>query len=418
MKKSSERITYLYGIYNGTRMLIGAINALFLLKRGVGLGDIAFLQMIYKGTVFLMEIPTGVVADVISRKLSVILSCILLCIYYPIVCIGTPNMIILSIAQILYALALCLVSGAFEGWQAFIVKSEYPDNPDKLNYYGHMKYEINSFVTMFSGTFGTLIIYFGRDQYNILYFLCTILMLYLTLAFSKMPYKVKKIEKAERTKMKNAIVFYIDELRQGVKSCFFNINGWCYFMGMSFLVCTYQVVFYYWQPYFSILARNGRQGYWLVNSEEVLMGVVFFVYSFSRFLMNRIARKRLVQKINPFIVAIVSLCIAIFSMINFTIVGKLNIYIYIILFAIIQGTVTLVESILESQFIKKTQGEYISSNLSITSAATSVLSIGVLYFISKTINENNMNIFFACTIIMYLLTIVVLVTWCKNYNKN
>lgn len=417
MKKMrlSNRITYLYSIYNGTRMLIGAINSLFLLSRGVSLGNIAFLQMIHTITVLCMEIPTGVIADAVSRKLSVLLSCGMLVLYYPLVYLSAPNMVMLCISQVVYALSLCLISGAFEGWQASIVKKEFPDEDDKLNYYGHMKYEMNSFITMFSGTAGSVIVYLGGGQYFVLYFICAISMIFLLYAFSRIPHE-NVVKLRSGSIMKPAITTYIDELKQGFKSCFSNIHGWCYFFGISFLACTYQVVFYYWQPYFTQLAGQ-KNGYdWLIRSNELLLGLVFFVYSFSRFIMNRIVRLKLLGKIEPFKIAMICLIIASFCTVGFTCFHGVNIFIHIILFAIIQGTITLVESIFESQFIKKTKEECISSSLSISSAATSILSIGILFIISKTITEETMHLFFLSTIVMYAMLVIVLVVWNRKYH--
>ncbi|SET66000.1 MFS transporter [[Clostridium] polysaccharolyticum] len=414
----SEKITYLQSGYNGTRMLIGAINSLFLLSQGVNLGSIALFEMIQTITVLCMEVPTGVIADVISRKLSVQLSCILLVIYYPLMYFGAPNMCLLVISQVIYALALCLMSGSFEGWQTAIIKREHPGKEDMLNYYGHLKYEVNSFITMFSGTAGAVIVYLNSGSYFILYIMCAVIMFLLFFAFSKVPCYKNNNEKAsskEDETMEGAFAIYLKELKEGTKCCFANIHGRCYFVALSLLSCTYQVVFFYWQPYFTLLAKKNTGVSWFINSKELLVGVVFFVYCFSRFFMNRIVRKRMIEKKNPFIIAVWSLLIACLSMIGFSCINNVNIALHIVLFAVIQGTVTIAESIFQSQFIKKSEEKCISSTLSILSSSTSILSIGVLLFITKNIMNSNMNFFFLGTVPLYILLIAVALIWNKMY---
>jgi len=417
-KKYSERITWLFGFYNGGRMLVGAINTIFLLKRGVSLNEVALLQMIYTITVLLMEVPTGVIADVISRKTSVVLSTFFLVFYYLIVCISTPNVICLGIAQIIYALALCLVSGAFEGWQTNTVNYEYPDMPEKLNYYGHLKFEINSFITMFSGTLGAVIVYIGFGNYELLYIICSILMLILLISFINSPYYGNVRQEHKSVNIRSVMSVYYNEVKKGFFICFRSIDGICYFFSISFLVCTYQIVFYYWQPFFSIISKESKGFQFIKNNEEILMGVIFFAYSFSRFFINRFVRKKVIGKLNPFNIAIIALSLSAFSTILLTKVQSANIMLYIILFAIIQGLVTLVESVSESQFIKKVPSESISSSLSIASAATSLISIGLLGLLSRVLTSSNIKNFFFITALLYIAIILVIALWKKQYNEN
>lgn len=415
--KFSNKITYLYGVYNGTRMFIGAINTMFLLNMGVLMGNIAILQMIQTITVLCMEVPTGIISDTINRKLSVVLSCGLLIIYYPLLYFGAPNMILLGLAQVVYAFALCFVSGAFEGWQTTIVKIEYPGEDNKLNYYGHLKYEINSFITMFSGTLGAVIVHIYIGGYKILFLLCTSIMIVLFFCFLRIPYGKVVMEKHENINFRSLMTTYIKQLKLGIECCFSNIDGWCYFIGVSLLVSSYQIVYYYWQPYFSILADNSSGFAWIIESKELLLGIVFFTYCFSRFIMNRFVRKILLDKMDPFIIASYCLIIASVCTVGMSFLRFVNIIVHIVLFAIIQGTILLVESILESQFIKKINIENISCSLSLISATTSILSIIILAIISRIISNETLYLFFLATVFIYLLIVVIVRIWSRNYNN-
>src|SRR6476469_3485279 len=78
------------------------------------------LQLVLVGTVlegaaFLFEVPTGIVADVYSRRLSIIIGVFLLGI-----CLGlqgiVPNVGVILLAQAIWGLGYTFTSGAQEAW--------------------------------------------------------------------------------------------------------------------------------------------------------------------------------------------------------------------------------------------------------------------------------------------------------------
>lgn len=416
-KHYSEKVTILYGLYNGTRMLIGAINALFLLKTGVSLGGIALIQLVYSVAVFLLEIPTGLVADVISRKLSLILSCLALVVYYPFVYFSAPNMILLGLSQILYALALCLASGAFEGWQVDIIQKEHPNKDTKINYYGHLKNEMNSLITMFSGTFGAMLVYLNKvDSYSFLYNLCAVVMMVIMLGFLMIP-SYSSLKNGEKELVRRGVFSdYGKQCASALGSIKEKADSFYYIICIGLLCCSYQVVFFYWQPYFGILANDSKGMNLFDNSVELLVGVVFFFYCLSRYIFNRVVRKRIIEKSNPFLVAIYALCIAAVFMLVMSVINGLHIFVYIVSFAMIQGATLVAESIIEAQYIKVINSKDISSVLSIMSALQSSISMLMLLFVSKTINESNMCYFFMGIVLLYSFIAIGLMKW-NNSNK-
>lgn len=415
-KKYSEKVTILYGLYNGTRMLIGAINVLFLLDRGVSLSEVAQLQMVYAVTVLILEIPTGIIADVISRKLSILLSCLILTIYYPMVYFGAPSMVILSLSQIMYGLALCLVSGAFEGWQVDIVKIEHPKDVNKINYYGHLKYEMNSFVTMFSGTFGAFLVYLNKaNNYIVLYNLCAVIMIFITLGFITIPpYNSNGI--ANKARLTSRIYKdYWEQCKSSIKCIRNKKDSVYYILCIGLLCCTYQVVYYYWQPLFENLANSSKGMECFGGNTELLVGTVFFTYCLSRYLFNRFIRKQVIGKINPFWIAVISMLFAVVFMITLTVPMGAYIWIYIISFAIIQGTTMVTEGVIEAQYIKVIDKNNISSVLSFMSSIQSILTTLVLFILSKTITTENMKNYFESTVIIYLIIIFFLIKWRNRF---
>ena len=87
----STHLSILYGAFHGSRMLIGAINSLYLLSTGIKLPQLAILQIVYSLTVLFMEFPTGILADTYSRKISVLISCGFVACFY-ILCLFSPDM--------------------------------------------------------------------------------------------------------------------------------------------------------------------------------------------------------------------------------------------------------------------------------------------------------------------------------------
>ncbi len=413
--RNSEKITLLYGLYNGTRMLIGAVNVLFLLSRGVRLNEIAQLQMIYSVAVFVFEVPTGIIADVISRKISVLLSCALLVIYYPLIYFSAPKLTLLSIAQILYGLALCLASGAFEAWQVDIIKIEHPNNNDKVNYYGHLKHEMNAFVTMFSGTLGSILVFINSTaSYATLYNLCAVSMMFILLGFSTIPSFTEKKTFAKKNEI-NTLTKYVEQLKNALDNIVNKNDSLFYIVCSSLLCCTYQIVYYYWQPLFKIYSVTSKGMDFFNNNTELLVGTTFFLYCFSRYLCNRYVRKKIVGKINPFGIAIGAIGVAALFMIILTSASNTYIWVSIVSFAILQGMTMVAESEFDSQYIKVINKNDISSVMSFMSAFRSVLSSIVLFIISISITSNNMISFYRYTIIAYMIIIVSLINWKKRF---
>lgn len=91
--------------------LIAPIAVLFLLNKGLSYTQIMLLQSINAISIFLLEVPTGAVADLIGRKLSLIISNIMIIIGLAIYVL-TYNFYIFIVAEIMFGLGLSFKSGA------------------------------------------------------------------------------------------------------------------------------------------------------------------------------------------------------------------------------------------------------------------------------------------------------------------
>jgi len=122
----TKRISPYYLIQFLSSFSLGIIIPVFVLyfrHRHLNLFEIAALAVIFETSIALFELPTGLVADLYGRKLSVVLS------LFTIAAAG----VIFSISTVFWALALAeivqgigetLKSGAFEAWVVDILKSD------------------------------------------------------------------------------------------------------------------------------------------------------------------------------------------------------------------------------------------------------------------------------------------------------
>lgn len=87
--------------------------AVYLEYVGFGLGQISLLLMTYQASKFILEIPTGYIADRFGRKASGVIGLVLLAAYY-VALLVLPLLPVLVIAFFIKGLALSLISGSFE----------------------------------------------------------------------------------------------------------------------------------------------------------------------------------------------------------------------------------------------------------------------------------------------------------------
>src|SRR3989339_2067236 len=88
---------------------------IFLKENGMSLVEVGIINTTFMFFVFLMEIPTGVVADVVSRKLSIVLGTALY-IVSPLIYFFISTFIWFLMAELTIGLGMCFVSGALEAW--------------------------------------------------------------------------------------------------------------------------------------------------------------------------------------------------------------------------------------------------------------------------------------------------------------
>lgn len=88
---------------------------LFFASKGYSLLDIAFINMFFWWSIVLFEIPTGYVADLFGRKISIVLSYLIQSFGIALFVVS-KNEIVLIISSIIWGLGITLSSGADTAW--------------------------------------------------------------------------------------------------------------------------------------------------------------------------------------------------------------------------------------------------------------------------------------------------------------
>jgi len=69
--KSNVWKYYLFTIF-ANPIFVAPILTLFLLARGLSFTQVMFLEALFAAAVFVLEVPTGAVADLLGRKISLV----------------------------------------------------------------------------------------------------------------------------------------------------------------------------------------------------------------------------------------------------------------------------------------------------------------------------------------------------------
>jgi len=133
---SSRRIISTYmtlaGLYTLSASLIWSVNTLFLLDAGLGIGEVFVANALFSAGMVLFEIPTGVVADTLGRRISYLLSVALLAIttiLYLVAAQAEAGLLVFGAVSVLMGLGFTFYSGALEAWLVDALGTVGDDRP-------------------------------------------------------------------------------------------------------------------------------------------------------------------------------------------------------------------------------------------------------------------------------------------------
>src|SRR5262245_853362 len=120
------------GLFNGALALIWGVNTLFLLQAGLDIFHVMLVNAAFSFAEFVFEVPTGVVADTLGRRVSLLFCLITLLastlayVALPAMGLGFWSFVIVSIAL---GLGFTFWSGAAEAWLVDALKHAGYDQP-------------------------------------------------------------------------------------------------------------------------------------------------------------------------------------------------------------------------------------------------------------------------------------------------
>lgn len=243
--KASTQSLLLDAFFEGGRMFVGAVSAVYLLQKGISLTDLALLKSIQAIVVVFGELPTGLLADKYGRKVSLFCSLLLLICGFTFFILG-ESFIIFTLAEILTAMALCFWSGAFEALS--IQNIEHSDKRPDLSRFFHLNHSINQGAVLLCGLLGGFLAATDlRLPYimGVLFFFIAIFLLFRIPEYINSSSRVAKNTKLSHH---NLMKYYF------------------MFIGVQFLI---QPLLHYWQPFFTETHSTNTK----------LLGTIFFLYS-------------------------------------------------------------------------------------------------------------------------------------------
>ena len=109
----------LAGTYTLAASLIWSVNTLFLLDAGLSVSEVFLANALFSAGMVVFEIPTGVIADTLGRRISYLASVAILSITtigYLLAAQAEAGVVVFGITSVLMGLGFTFYSGALEAW--------------------------------------------------------------------------------------------------------------------------------------------------------------------------------------------------------------------------------------------------------------------------------------------------------------
>lgn len=360
-----------YGVYNAIRMLIGVYHAAFLISTGINISQLAILQIVFSLTVLLLDFPLSVLADRYYRKQMVVIGVFFTILFYPL-CILSPNITALVFSEIFYAIGICSISGAIEGW----VLSALDGKNEKLSLCAHLCERVASFGSVITGAIGIFVVYFYNSYTSgyLISLASMFVVLGIFLAVSSGDDKYINSAKKENSIIKQA--------RESINLISKNINGIYFILISCVFTLGVQVIYHFWQP----IMLSGRN-IGSLSKGELLTLLMCHIGAFSmQYFANYFLPKFNVQsKMYTLLAVIFSLLSSGLCFILFLLITNRHDVLSVVAFSAIHGMISIIPVGAQNIFISqlKNQDEkYISGALGIVSLSCRIASIIVLGGIS------------------------------------
>jgi MFS family permease len=240
-------------------LILGPVLVLFLDRvKGLSFTEIMILQSISAIAIVFFEVPTGAVADIFSRKISILLGAILVGLSLLIYISGT-HFIVFALAEITFSIGACLRSGADS---ALIYDSLKKLNMEKE--YQRIEGKARS-LSLYAQAFGSVIAGFVYEVHPYLPFIISIVFMAIT-GIAAMNFREPAVENRNKKVRTNYLSQIADSGRfiinhEKLKA----VTIFC----MVFFIF-YRAGFWYFQPYMESVDIPVRY-----------FGILFFVFNIT-----------------------------------------------------------------------------------------------------------------------------------------
>jgi len=374
-------LTILNGLFDSGRLLTGAFHTFYYLDQGISLIELAYIQIAFSTTVLLLELPTGLFADYYSRKTSTIIACILIATFFPIAFFYT-NYHSLVIAHILYAVGMCMFSGASHSWLVDLVEYSF-ENKSKFDYFSHLSREISSATNVITGISCALIVY--KFGFKYIFITSSIIMILLGVLYSFIVHPRDSKKLITNHPQRGSVC-------EIVSATFFKSKYGLIFLFISgLLVSLYQPLYHYWQPLFLSINDSMKINNFSSNNKFLLLGISFSLLSIVVSLSHYIVRKYFLK----FNVYNLSISLSLFISYLFYIFGHISkgdSLKFMIVFCSLHGCLSVMYITITNEFIKSANGKYLSTLLSIRSSVQRLAAIFTLLIIAFFLDYINLGI--------------------------
>lgn len=261
--------SYLYRFFRNFHFFSGVLIPFFTIWGGITFTQVMILQAIFTFSVFLLEIPTGVVADRFGRKSSLILAGLMGGIGF-LVYATYPSFWIFALSEFILAISVSLLSGAD---QAMIYDSlrEIKKEKTSKKIFGRLN-SLGLFALMIAAPLGSLIAkYYGLRIIMIFMIIPHIFMIFVGFTF-KEPEIGRKIAKKRN---------YIATLKKG--AAYFKNHKILRLIAIDYVTIGVLAFFLVWVYQYKLQSLNVDIGYFGIVHAAIVLVQIIILNTFVNF---------------------------------------------------------------------------------------------------------------------------------------
>lgn len=390
-------------LFHSGRMFIGVIHPFYVLSLGHDLATVAWLQLIFSTTVLLGEYPTGLLADVVSRRLSVLVGSVLTSLLFFCYFEGS-NIYVLALGEVFYGLGACFLSGALQGWMRQVLQTDNElqlTNESTQSYFLRQNEQI-MLGSLIAGAIGAIPAFFSVGLLKWTYLVAGITVFASFFIFRS----IGESSKPEaRHTGKGAYWKTVCESLEVTLKSRIGLSLLGFSMLMTLIV---QPLYHYWQPFImevlksqTYLSASGIQG------RDLMVVLLTFVgYNAANYVMARRLRSTILHRLPGFQGVIMLSTISAILLAALSLSGVSNIALVIVIFSIFNGTVSLCKAAIDAQHFDKLPERTFSSVLSIVSLFSRLAAVAMLAYIGGKAHHENLMTFFNIDIALFLLVVL------------